>query len=1357
MSAGSDFSGVAQGGIGKGFAQGVQQGTDAYNKGVDRKAAQANTYLTQFIGPNLQNLSKGLPRPAPGAPQAEVDAWIKAEDARRRQQQLLLTQSEKYLKATGSPISAEEWAGLFYDPNSALSAEEWGNISKNYGKFSGADANVKKMQAELVKLDPTSEAFKVKKAEYDKYIADTGYADSWKAIYGVDYKEFVDSDDFTKAVRKDKVRSNDETYLTGIMSNAQDPNLRAQAAQLLQNGIQLDALDPKTGKSYRVGFDTAIDSEGLDNFINSGSPEGINSALQRILNMSEEQKASLSGGALNLWNDYQQFLTDPSQLKNGPNKTAFLGYKKVEQEVVQQANSIKLQNQTFTYGEEAYKQIQQQNKLLGINIGQAERENIWKFGALALEGNQAVRGSKSAFMDLLPADMSQADKDKLWEQSVEKPLTDFEAKQTLTVKTAQENLLSMTAGRVKDSTNSLITNINEGLFHLTDVFTTDAQGNRIVNTDSETYKNLQSIGINVTPAVLLAQAKESELNLAAKGTTRQQQLEQGAANLRLTEQNIENVTTQNRWAEKFNQQKWTAGNYANVIAAADSEVAGAKAKGQLSLLMGEIVKQNGVEVMDDPEFIKMFSGALGSDAAYAKAKIRLTANQVYEDKIRTNTLKTQDQTIIQGDKQITIMGQQITAQQNDEFDRMFKSPESIRAYLADPNKVAAIARAAGISPTHAMSVLTQLDTEKRTLNDLSIRQIRFSMYAQQQNIDLGVRSANLADARFVYDKNQTVADNKYREAVFNFNKRTQEADERYRNGRATAQDFQWLAGFNQGVYEYDTTTEEGRRRYEQDRNDALNQNEITNGFRSAEQNLAWNQWQDQKTFRDKSYNDDFLKDARDFAYRQQKDSVDAGLMNKQINSMYLTPLAGKINIVEGQLDLANKDLTTAVASRPGLDKLYSGGIKWTKGKDGFYVAELSNPAASEQFNMFKLNGGLAAVEAAYNRTKVLNEELEEGKGLYTQLIDQFTAGGSFGAGGIQTQQPIPQGQLTTKGTTPTKTDLKAYQQTAPTKQGAAIASAWNSAVSGGMSKTYSNITTEGYCTTAIQAVLGTVANVPGGMPTGGTEGANGFMKGIIQKGATMFTGTGANGSVSVNDISKLPDGTLLFQKDGTTMGHVAMVVGGVVVQNSGYKDNKLSGAIGTMAFKDFVTARDTQTYAVQIPDKWYKGGVGPNGAAVSVATPGGTTPATKTTPTTKTTTPTTGVGTVGKSPYSSSDGNFTPALPKVAEYISKNITATGGVSIKANDKDQTGLTLKVGEGRYARITSDAVALNAIGIIGGQFGIHTLRTDGTDFAKAAKASPVEAAAIFATQLKNAGFTGDIGRYVNMYFRKKGWIK
>lgn len=1290
MAAGqTDYGSLVGGQLGQAFAQGTQQATDNYNKGVDRKAAQANTYLTNFIGPNLQKLSKAEPRPPVGSPAAEFTAWAQRESARQTQMQMLLNQSGKYLKDTGSPVSQEEWAGLWYDPSTAMKPEELAAISQNAGKFDVTTNQLNTLRSELVKLDPESEIYKVKLGQYDDVLKSSGYANTFKTMTGADYVETfgVNSDAEKTARRTDRITSNDNNYLDAVSKSVKSPEGQALIQNLIQTGTPLSAINPATGRTYREQLNGLVDGEGLDNLINSGSEEGFASAIQRIDLMSDEQRKNLTPTALAFANQVAQFRKNPAELPDGsPLKSALQKFTLVDQAVTKGQNEITIQGKDIAYKDVSYKIAQQTVKINDINIATSNRENIWKYGALAQEGNQAVLASKDDFYAQLGEDMPIEEKDKIWNTAVLTPLQTFEAKQAQNFKYTETQLVGMTI----NNTNAIDDTIRNGRFHLTTLFTKDSNGNTVINKDSPIYATVQNVMGKPSDEQIMAWASQSAENYANLDTQTKNTLAISSSNVRSAAAQATSAEVEASYAEPFAAQRLTQGNLTNKglqydvnQKALEAKVAVAKQRGEMSILITQAIKTSGVGITKDPVFRASMINALGSEQAYNSLVNYASAQQTYETRSQNN--------------QLTLQGQQITRAQNDEFDRMFSSPASIRMYASQPDKVAAVARAAGINPADANAALSQLASEGRTLTDLQVKSMRFDMYARERSLDQGDRAQNFTEV--------------------NANR-----------------------NYNRGVYESDRA--DAWKEIEFDADQA--QRRIQNGFTQSGLNLDYAKFDDMKTFRNMEFNTGVERDARDYALRLRAQNNEEINGVRQFQVMYLTPLNEKLNIVNGQLDVATKNVDSFIASSVAKNFI-TAKVQFRPDKNGNLQAFVNDPKAQQTFNALVADGTIGELTRLMNVQSNLTTELNSGKQLYQKIIDA----GKFGLGVSDIATPDAQNktQLSANPGKATKQNFTNYSTNASTQEGRAIAGFVQSAISGKQSAQYPNILTPGYCTTFAQALLTNVANVPGGIPTGGLDGANGFMRGMLTKGATQMSGSNPNGSLSVKDISNLPDGTLLFQKDGTRQGHVGIVLGGMVVQNSTYKDNKINGAVGTMSLEAFVKSADT--YGVQIPQQWYKksGAIGGSQNTLNNLNNqgGGNTQGTIQTSAQK----------AVSAKYSNPQGDFQPDTTKVSALVNSFVGAGNGGRITASPGGNNGLSYKVGNNKYIAITDANKARSAVATVATQFGTYFTGVTGSNLKAAYKANPAQVRQALTVELKNAGFTGALNQYVDAFIKSKGW--
>jgi len=1293
MAAGSDYGGLAQGQIGQGIAQGVQQGTDNYNKGVDRKAAQANTYLTNFIGPNLARLGRPEPRPDADAPPAEHQAWARREAARINQLNTLLKQSQSYLKDTGSPLSEQEWAGLWYDPTSITDPQELAAIGANASTLTRINEQRNQHLQRLASItDVTSPAYAQALKEYNTFLTDSNYGAVYKSATGVDYREVVGTPEFIQASQKAKVKSADEQWLLA-MSRSSNPDIASMATQMLQNpNFDLDVKVGDTGKSARSILQGLIKNEQLDEMITSGKAEDYATAIATLDNMAAtdpERFAALPASVKTFYTQVQAYRQgDTSKPISEPLKDALTKYKLTTNALTQSGLNIATSEQGLQLGAQRLRIGEQEYDL-------NEQRIDLTFGEAARDGNRAVLGMKDQFMAGLPEGTTPEEAEKLWTDTVIKPLGDYQAKSDLAMKNSAENLLTMQGENLDREINRAT---KDGTFHLLmGTFVQNADGSErfVIDKNTQQYKNFvkQFGSEELADAKIAAWAGQSRDVFNDLGTMRQNQAKMSAQNLRIATANAQTAEVEAKYADAFATTDLANKQYITAQNKVQAQIAPAKARGELRQLMYEGVKQFGVGILDDPAFRADFEAALGGPEAFNAAKSYLTAREKYERSVEKN--------------QLTIQGQQIKAADADEFDRMFKSPQAIEMYLSDPNKVAELAKRIGVDPQHALAALRQLRSENRTLNSLQVKSMRFDMYMRQQNLDLAVRSQNFSE----YNANRE---------------------------------------FNRGVFVSDRAFTEGQYIDRRDFEYRQDRDEVADGFTMSGLNLQYAQFDDMRTFRNQQYNDDVARDARDYALRVRAQGASEADSVRQFQAMFLQPLASKIDIVQGQLGDAT-DTVNKLLEDKELAAWNNGGIKWEKDKNGLWVA--SGPVdPSKQQAYDRMKPRIDQLTSAKNIVENLTVELNEGKTLYTQIVTdaQRTLGG--GVENIPDNTKPYQGSVTDpkKGTQ----NYKAYAQSAPTTGAAALATSVQKAINGQFAGTpYANMYTEGYCTTFIQAVMNDTMNVPGGVPKGGSRGALGFKDGLLAKGATQYPGSGPNSTLTQADIKNLPDGTLIVQDDGTTQGHIGMVLGGVIVQSSQYKDNKVRGAIGTMSVSSYVGAKNlkgqaVKNYAIIVPNDWYKNG---NGTRNNNSGGGGTTTgAGSRTPAAAPAKPATGR-------YVNPDNTFKADMPAIGQLVGRYEQKGGaGVRMVSSPGGKSGLSLKTGDNRYAYITNDAVAQQAVGAFVVQFGSYVKTAiPGGSIDAMFKADRTKARQSLITALSNAGFSGDIEKYVDKLIKAKKW--
>lgn len=1290
MAAGnSDYGSLAQGGLGQGIAQGIQQGTDNYNKGVDRKAAQANLYLSNFIGPNLARLGRAEPRPGPDASAADIEAWAQRETARLTQLQTVLGQSEKYLKETGSPLSKEEWAGLWYDPASSNDPVKTAEVGKKALQLKGLD---EQRQAHLNRIaqitDPSSPLYKQAVDEYNAWLSKTGYAKLYKEVRDVDYEEVVGTPAFAQAAQKAKLKARDEQMLTAMMGSTNGDISALAAAFMADPNFDLDRPYGDTGKTGRQLLLSMAKDDQLDEMVKSGKAEDVATAIATLDNMrttDPKRFEALPDSVKVFYNQVEAYRRgDQTVTVSEPIKDALSRYKLTTNAVVQGELGITETKQRIKIGEQTYERNEQDKMLV--------------YGAAARDGNYAVLALKSDFIADLPEGTTPEEADRLWEATVRKPLADYQQKSDLAVKNSAANLVVMEGQELERVVNSAV---KEGTFHLMyGYYKKDAAGNEVFVIDKSTnqYKNfLKAQGGDeaLADGKILGLAAMSKETFDGYTTQRKNAIAMSVQNLRIATANAQSAEVDAKYAEIFASNRATSETYNLIQAKVQAEIAPAKARGELRQMMYQAVKQLGPQVMNNAAFRADFEAALGGPEAYEAARKYLTARDTYERAVEKN--------------QLTIQGQQIKAADADEFDRMFKSPQAIEMYLSDPDKVAELARKNGINPVHALAALTQLRKENRTLSDLQARSIRFEMYARQQGIDLAVRSQNF-------------------------------------------QEFSTNREYNRGVFVSDRAFEEGqyidRRNFEyQGQRD-----EIEDGFTASGLNLKWAEFDDMTTFRNLKYNNDLIIEGRNYALEVRRLNVSEAEGIRQFQAMFLTPLAAKIDIVQGQFETAQDNINKLLQD-PILAKWNSTGINWVQDpKTGLWsAAGPTDPKNQAEF--LRMKPKIDELTRAKNIAQNLSIELDEGKSLYTSIVTEGQKVLGSSVMNIPDTSKEYQGSVTDpkKGTQ----NYKVYAQNAPTTGAAALSTAVQKAMNGGYAGSpYSNMYSKGYCTTFIQGVLNDTMNIPGGMPQGGSRGALGFRDALLAKGAIMFPGSGKMNELTQADIKNLPDGTLIFQEDGTTQGHVGMVLGGVIVQSSKYADNKVRGAIGTMSASAYVGAKNAQgkpvrNFAVILPDSWYKNGnsaINNSGGGAPKTGGGKQTPAPQQ-PTAKQT----------PSKYMSASGDFTPDMPVIGALVGKYLQKGGaGVSMRSSPGGKSGLTIKTGKDSYAYISNDAVAYQAVGAFVIQYSNYvTAFTGGGTLEGSFAANRQKARQALINALRTAEFSGDIEKYVDKLIKAKGW--
>lgn len=1236
----TDFGGLAQAGMGEGFAKGVESGLEQYNKGVDKKVAQANMYLNNFIAPNLERLSKPLPRPSADASPEEFDAWIKQETARRNQFDMVQGQAGNYLKITNSPLSVEEFTGLFYDSSSALDPEQFASIVQNQGKFNNLTTQLTGLRQKILEIeDPTGkdkDLYDTYVNQYNTLIKDSGYAELYKTQRGVDYVEMVGTEEETRARRMGRINRRDAQVLETALSVVEDPAIQAKLQMLYQNGISLSTIDPDTGKTFLQGINNAIDLQSLETRIESGDEKAIISALQKISVMPDEEKALLTGQAAELWNQYNAYKTDPNSVPLGANKSAFQKLTLVDQSVTQGANTIKLQGIEY--------------EIKGVTLANGQLDYLAAFGELAKNGNPAVLLAKPEFFARMREqnpNLTDEELETMFQSTVVDGLADYDKRMAQEFRLKEQTILEMDLNN-----NSVVYDrVEDGSFHLMGFFQTDADGNFVgVDKDNPMYQRiLAANGGALSDEILRTWFNKSKENLSNKDTLTQQAVQRGAAEVRSARAQATVMEVEAKWADLFKSEEFKVLSSEAQIAKVNAMFAGPMAQAELATAMGAAVEALGVGILDDPAWKTMLEDKLGV-TGYANAKNYLTAREAYRVSSEENSL--------------TIQGQQITKANNDEFDRMFANP---RAWVNQPEAVARIARAAGIDPAQAQAALAELAMEGKTLTGLQIETLRFNMFAENQRLDLEKAGLQLQQDRFAWDQTTDARD------------------------------------YARGVYEFDTSME-----------------------------FQYTQFRADQSFRDRQFQYQVEQDIKDYGLRVRQLDLSEADSIRNFQAMFLSPLNQKLSITTEQLMTAQSDFKELVNNNPAASFI-STNITWVPQPDGTVKAVPKNAAAQATFNTLNNNGTIAQIEEAKNRVVTLQAELDAGKALYDTVVAQGTELlGNF---------DVPSGPRSMTASTATQTSFnpRTYASQAPTTHGRATANFVTRAAAGQFTSTYANIANPNYCTTFIQAYLGQTVNVPGGVPGGfGSSGANGLKAALVSRGATVKNGSGPGGRLTGNDIRKLPDGTLLFQNTGESAGHTAMVLNGMVVQNSIYTNDKtLYGAIGVMDPDAF--ANTFYTSAVEIPESWKR-----NRGSTGVTPPRGGS---------STSSPSTPTRSANASRYTGLNNQFAPSLPSVGQFLSSKIGA--GVRMAASPGGASGLTYRVSNNRYAVISDSKVATQAVDVLATQFGSHYQSVTGTSLRSAYNKNPQSVRNMLVTELKNAGYSGDLNGFVTRWFRSRSW--
>lgn len=1258
---GSDYGSLAQGGFGQGFAQGVESGLEQYNKGVDKKTAQANMYLQNYIAPNIARLSKPIEF-SPDDTEDERDTKIQMENARREQMNVLKGQAGKYLSTTQSPLSADEFIGLYYDPTTEIKAEDWAGIVGNRGKYKTVTGQLKELEAKIIETDPSSELYNVYMGQYNKIVQDNDYGGLYKQQHqGVEWSQVVGTPEETRARRVRTIEKANETKVNSVLSTLPDNDpTKIALNDAIAAGKNIYQVDPNTGKSILQLAVESIDVVALSEGVKKGDANAIRTLLYKADGMNADQIAELDDESERIVNSFRQYREKPESILTGPLKEIFNSLATSDLEITKAKNYITIQGKEIA--------IQTQK----VFMGEIDMEAA--FGELAQKGNKSVQNMRPQWEEQMKRknpNITQEQLDQKWYDTVSVPLENYDKSVQNELDTAKQKLLGLDLAN-KQGVGDLV---SKGQFHIQPFLTVDSNGNvTAIDKTHAGYKHLEAIyGGPIPDEVINQWAKNSYDYYNDADVQRNADLLSTQAGTRLT-------TAQATSAEAF------------------AKYAGVKAQAEAGITLSQAVKELGVGIMDKPEWkdngVKLF----GEEGWNSMKTFMQTSEKFRRDEEAG---------------QLTIMGQQISRNAIDEFDKVFSSPGALEVMLKkSPEEFAKWAKAAGITDVNGLrTVMKAYRDNYEEMRTLGPEQIRHSMWAEGQRIAQGAEANAIHWWQVQDDSAQGWEGLSIQRGRLDLD--TWQAHDSSKQGWTSLDLAERKFGFEQTVWKDQVSF--------RDREAVLQHQEEAERIAQGWQGLGL---QEADSIRD--YDAQILG------------SVDASLERLGAN---LVSKTGEFQNFAAtyQNGLYAGFLTTKVRFDPV--KNSSGQIIGTKA-----VLISNNAADRTTFNTLNSGGALKQAEELMTPVLQTQSEIEAGNAHYQSLVQIAQSHAPY-------YQPPQGGTVNSPAGTATgnvdKFNAKNYISQAPTRGASGLATSVNKAVSGSYKVTaYSGMYLGGRCTTLLQAVYNDNLNIPNGMPTGN---AKQFYNGLLNRGAISY---GGGKRLTTADISKLPDGTLLYQDYGDPkVNHTAMVIGGVVVQSSdgNWNFKRMLGPVGYMDMGAFINT--APTYAAIPPASWYKN-QGANPTAAPGARGGGQAPAAQPQQSTS------GGGRtdLARSKYSTLDNQFNPDLTKLSGFLAGKLQANQGVRVTTKPGGNSGLTVQIGKDRYAMISDSKVAAQAIDVVASQFGIHYQSNTGkslkTVYQSGAKGKN-QVRYLLTTELKNSGYMGDVNGFLTRWFKERGW--
>lgn len=1388
MSAGgSDFSGVAQGGIGQGFANGVESGLNQYNKGLDRKQQQAHTMLNNFVAPNLARLGKPIPMPDTDDPEL-LRQWKAAEDARQTGLSAATKQAEGLLKQLGSPMDINQFTALYYDPATAVDTEAQVTARGNIGRFAELEERRKALYNKLVSMPENTEGYQEMFKQYNQFITDE-YNPVYKGIRGRDYQNDVNDPTVWAGIRnREALKTNNRTYLTNAATVTGDP----QIERLLSDpDVNLNETIPGTNMTWRQYIDAKVDSVGLDNLLKQGDTASVTALIGRLQVMPDDKRMELSADLKMFWSNVLKEQQTPGSSGNLAIQSAVGSFVKQAAEVQQAVNTVKIQGLDMTYREESITQIRGAIKLQDFQIDNNQREAVYRFGALALEGNRAVLSGRADF-DALLGDMPKEEKDRLWTESVVNPLREYDKKQAQSFEAVRVQIDGMKLNQASQYQELA----QKGMLQF--VIPRD-ENNKIIRSGMFWQNALQAYGgdADLAERELNRQISVSISNFDNFNAKTQQDLTLGAAQVRVTEANATQAEARAEYAKDFaaleyetavttearnkvgltndqiTTQRQNVGLEADKvgleqakvnldISKVDQRLAALRGTAQAGEYLSVMVEKLGVNSLNNPEVQKLLVREFG-EAGAANVKKYLTDQAAWDESV----------------KKSQALGQKVAT-----FNAMFDSPATIRAFSQNPGQVAEIAKAVGADPRQTQMILGKLATENSVLTSQQIKNLAFQLQEGKSRL-------NLAWEQFAYGKEHDSAvmaqdANQFEKSFgldlskFSFTKEQQRLDNIFRERQFTTQNYQWQTEYRRGVYQSNRAFQFQEAT---DRRDFNFQKFVTN--RSY-------QFQVDTDARDFKFASE--SDKRDFEYQKGRDQVadhwtaagywqgvsraaqeqsnwladfylrsansaaDRDTANSQIRVQLLQPLQQQATLMQGQIDDSTKALGELQA-QAGVDgpALSSNTIQLTKKFDenGNWVGYTASA---------KVSSGNA--KAAYDRlgTKVddyaylmyLRDKAQAAvtniNGTLETVINNYTSKTGQDDPYQISGDSNPFGGRNTGPTGDPKSavvNFKSYVSDTPI--GADLAGRIRDLTSGKLpGQGFYQFNQENFCLTAVQAIFDGKVTYPG-FGSGIKGGKGGARSWISQAVGAGMIKVNQGKPLTAADVRAMPDGTILFQESGVPEGHIAVVMGGKVVETSKYAQNKIYGQFGTSTAEAYVGRVKGATTAYQIPTSWWNAGSGTNyafqpskGQGTTTTTNGGS----------KTAAPVKPAAATTPKAFTGGDGGFAP-VPSRFQALAA-LAMKNGRGRLVSDKVDTGpLTVPYGD-KNMLINDKGSTMNIVGAFGMQLSQH-MSAQGANLAQAAKKDPQGFAKVVGNMMKEAGFGGNASDFVLDWFKTRGWAK